>query len=181
MLTKDTIKENEENKKTDTIEAIYSDYSADKSESKEGKALKALNKDAYDSCIEERIIAKDKEGNILGYLYTVSGSNSYGNISLMVALSEEQGDVYVVQVEFLENTQSFGSTVNSWLKSKFVSKGTEVHEGGWYDKEDAKVSPMSYTTLESLDDDFVKCGATFGATLCRELITAACKFEKEVD
>ena len=123
--------------------------------------------------IEERIIACDKDGQVLGYLYTVSGSNSYGEISLMVALTTTSGVVLVEQVEFLKNTESFASTVDSWLKKNFVSKGTEVHEGGFT----SKTLTGSVKTAGELDYIDTSCGATYGAKTCMELIKAACDFE----
>lgn len=175
MLTKDKIKENEEKTKNDTIEAIFSDYDSKQSIIQSKKDLKQF--EAYDSCIEERIVAKNSKGEELGYLYTVSGSNSYGEISLMVALTESGDDVLVIQVEFLKNTESFASTVDTWLKGNFVSKGTEVHEGGFKSK-DSSGSIISYNDLYTVD---VSCGATYGARTCMELITAACELEKVVD
>ena len=174
MITKDKIAENEKKTKNETIEAIFSDYDKNQSEIQSKKDLKKYS--SYKSVIEERIVAKDKQGNSLGYLYTATDSNSYGEISLMIALTEEGSDVYVIQVEFLKNTESFASTVDTWLKKNFVSKGTEVHEGGFKDK---SVSG-SKVNSNSLAEISLSCGATYGATTCMELITAACNLEKEV-
>ncbi|MCR5350218.1 MAG: hypothetical protein K6E20_04415 [Acholeplasmatales bacterium] len=174
LLTKDKIEQNETDKKNDTIQAIYSDYDSSKSQIQSKKDLKQY--DSYSSVVDERIIACNTTGTVLGYLYTVSGSNSYGNISLMVALTETDGKVLVQQVEFLENSESFASTVDTWLKNNFVSKGTEVHEGGFVSKSGSG-TVKSYEELASVD---TSCGATYGAKTCMELIEAACKLEKEV-
>lgn len=174
LLTKDKIEQNEKDKKNDTIQAIYSEYDSKNSTIQNKKDLKQYN--SYSSVVDERIIACDASGKVLGYLYTVSDSNSYGEISLMVALTDVGGVVSVEQVEFLKNTESFASTVDSWLKNNFVSKGTEVHEGGFVSKSGSG-TVKTYEELAGVD---TSCGATYGAKTCMELIEAACKLEKEV-
>ncbi len=156
MLTAGTIASNNEQKELDTIQAIFEDYDASKSSTQESS----------DSYIEKKIKAADNTGKILGYLYTVSGKNAYGSISLMVAIVDDS----VYQVEFLENNQSFASTVYNYLKTSYPSSAdTAVHVGA-YSATDVSISSLSKSEVESMD---VSCGATYGATLIKNLVLAA--------
>ena len=156
MLTSNIIKENNAKKELDTIQAIFENYDQDKS----------LVLKSNDSYIEKKVKANDKDGNLLGYLYTVSGKNAYGSISLMVAIVDDS----VYQVEFLSNDQSFASTVYSYLKTSYPSSvDTAVHVGA-YKADDVNVGSLSKTEVESMD---VSCGATYGATLIKNLVLAA--------
>lgn len=82
-----------------------------------------------------------------GYIYSLSGRNSYGNISVMVGINL---DGSIEKVILTENTQSFASKVKNHVKSTYNN------------------GPVA-----SLDGVDVKCGATFGATLVKELIQIA--------
>lgn len=156
MLTSNTIASNNEKKELETIQAIFEDYDKDKSE-----VLKA-----NDSLIEKKIKASNSKGEVLGYLYTVSGKNAYGSISLMVAIKNNT----VYQVEFLENNQSFASTVYDYLKSSYPSSAdTAVHVGA-YSEQAINVGSLSKNEVENMD---VSCGATYGATLIKNLVLAA--------
>ena len=116
--------------------------------------------------LEMKIESKDASGNVLGYVYTVKGSNSYGTIQLMVAISN---DNIVHQVEFLENNQSFASTVASWVKQTFNNKGSEKHEAG-FTSDSVSGKELTESELTSVD---VKCGATYGATTVKTLVNIA--------
>ena len=119
LLTKPIIDKNSENKQTETIQSIYSEYDSNNSKVTYDTTTGSTGKAAE---ILKVVEAKDASNNILGYVYTVKGSNSYGTIQLMVAISN---DNIVHQVEFLENNQSFASTVASWVKQTFNNKGSE--------------------------------------------------------
>ena len=167
LLTKDTIEQNEIDKKNDTIQAIYKDYDSDKSQD--------VTNTVTNSSITKKIIAKDKNGKLLGTLYIVTGKNAYGTITVMVAISENNS---VHQVEFLENGQSFASTVNNHVSTKYPSsESTDVHIG-FYKQGDSSSKPaiLDEAALSSID---VKCGATYGATLVKELVTLALNDAKE--
>lgn len=154
MLTTNTIASNKSKKELATIQAIFEDYDKQEEIKTDG---------AY---IDKKIKAFDKDGNLLGYLYTVSGKNAYGSISLMVAIVDDS----VYQVEFLTNDQSFASTVYNHLKTSYPSSAdTAVHVGAYKDSS-LDISSLSKEEVENMD---VNCGATYGATLIKNLVLAA--------
>ncbi|MBR6071445.1 MAG: hypothetical protein IKP77_01265 [Acholeplasmatales bacterium] len=160
MLTSPVIAKNDEKKETETIQAIYSNYDSEKS--------KVESLDSVNSAITKKITAKDSSDKVLGTLYTVTGKNAYGAITLMVAISANNT---VYQVEFLENGQSFASTVNSHVKANYHSSKEEVYELNPYsDGVTAEVGDLSEKDVENIN---VKCGATYGATLVKELVNIA--------
>lgn len=160
MLTSPIIAKNDEEKETKTIQAIYSDYDSEKSVSE--------SIDGLDSRITKKVTAKDSSDEVLGTLYTVSGKNAYGVITLMVAISKNNT---VYQVEFLENGQSFAGTVNSHVKSSYRSSKEEVYELNPYSTDEA--ASVGELTEKEVNDIDVKCGATYGATLVKELVNVA--------
>lgn len=83
----------------------------------------------------------------IGRVYSASGSNAYGDVSLLIAL-DHQYALYGVVV--LENTESYGQT----LEEKYLEPLASAE-----DKESAV--------------DAVNCGATYGAKLCRDMINEA--------
>ena len=160
MLTSPIIAKNDEKKETETIQAIYKDYDSEKSE--------VLSLDGANSSIVKKISAKDSSSKVLGTLYTVTGKNAYGTITLMVAISANNT---VYQVEFLENGQSFASTVKSHVKSSYNSSKEEVYELNPYsDGETVTVGELTESQVNSIN---VKCGATYGATLVKDLVNIA--------
>ena len=163
LLTKPIIDDNSAKKQTETIQSIYSEYDSNNSKVTYDTANGSTGKAAE---ILKVVEAKDASGNVLGYVYTVKGSNSYGTIQLMVAISD---DNIVHQVEFLENGQSFASTVATWVKETFNNKGSEKHEGGFT----SDVALGSEKTKDELANVDVKCGATYGATTVKSLINIA--------
>ena len=163
LLTKPIIDKNAETTQTETMKAIYSDYDAEKStvtydvnNGGSGKAAEIL----------KIVEAKNASDTVLGYVYTLKGTNQYGTIQLMVAISSNN---VVYQVEFLENSQSFASTVATWVKQTFNNKGAEKHEGGFV-SDVAVGSELTESELASVD---VKCGATYGATTVKTLVNIA--------
>ena len=160
MLTSPVIAQNDAKKETETIQAIYSAYDSEKSQD--------VTNTVNNSSITKKIIAKNSAGEVLGTLYIVSGKNAYGVITLMVAIAPNNS---VHQVEFLENGQSFAGTVNSHVKSNYNSSKEEVYELNPYSsKEDVTIGDLSESAVSAID---VKCGATFGATLVKELVSIA--------
>ena len=102
--------------------------------------------DGADEAIEKKWAAKEN-GVIKGYIYSLNGKNSYGNISLLVGINLDGSTEKVV---LTTNTQSYAKTVKKHVNSSYNN------------------GPVS--DLDSID---VKCGATFGATLVKELVTIA--------
>lgn len=156
MFTSDVIAKNNAKNELATCQAIFAEYDADKSKEE------AVSNDA----IIKKVIANDSNGNELGYLYTVTGKNSYGVITLMVAIKDNS----VYQVEFLENGQSFASTVVSHVKDNYPSSSDEVIY--------PFIKPADKEVIGSLNSDDLlnidtKCGATFGADLIKELVNVA--------
>lgn len=156
MLTEQIIADNNTQTELDTCKAIFSDYDQEKSEQLE------VDNDS----IVKKVLAKDSSGNELGYLYTVSGKNAYGVITLMVAVKNNK----VVQVEFLENGQSFASTVVDHVKKSYPSSEDSTLYL-WMAPE--KLEPVSELTLEDVENINTSCGATYGADTIKELVKVA--------
>lgn len=164
MITSSIIEENAAKTELETCKAIFTEYDADKSQEEE----------ASNDAIIKKVLAKDSSGNDLGYLYTVSGKNSYGIITLMVAVKDER----VVQVEFLENGQSFASTVVSHVQSSYPSSPDETIHAGFKPDEVETVGELTGAEIDSID---TVCGATYGATLVKELVKIALEDAKGVN
>lgn len=162
LLTKPIIDENSKTKQDETIKAIYEDYDSEKS-----KVIYDIdNGDSGKSEEILKVIEVWNSSDLLGYVYTLKGTNQYGTISLMVAISN---DNVIHQVEFLENGQSFASTVASWAKQTFNNKGQEKHEAGF--TTDTELGKE--LTEDELNNVSVKCGATYGATTVKSLVRIA--------
>lgn len=164
MLTNPIIKKNNENKISETYTKIYSDYYSNEEVD--------FTKDDK-SYIKGKVKALDKDGNVLGYIYTTSGKNAYGEVSLMIGIT----DGNVVDVEFLTNTESFASTVSSHVKGNYPSSIDSVIEVNPYGSLDTiDIGYLSINEIEAID---IKCGATFGATLVKSMVLAALTEAKE--
>lgn len=180
LLTSGKIKENEANTKASTIEVIYSDFDKDKSFEQSKEDLKALGVEA--DSVESAFVAKDSNDNLIGYVFTVTGKNAYGTISLMVAVEENvNGELFVHQVEFLTNDQSYSSTVAEHVKNSYHTIGKKKAVLNPYSSGEAQViGDLSEADINDENTVNVKCGATFGATLVRTLVLDALKAaEKE--
>ena len=163
LVSSPIITKNDEKTELNTCKEIFEEYNQDKSSSKSGKDL-----DGKDSRIIKIIYANDSKGNSLGTIYKVSGKNAYGTITLMVGIT---ADNKVCQVEFIENGQSFASTVNEHVGNSYPSSpSTDVHIGAYTASNNGSVGELSSDAVSSID---VKCGATYGATLVKELVTVA--------
>lgn len=164
MLTNPIIKKNNENKISETYTKIYSDYYSNEEVD--------FTKDDK-SYIKGKVKALDKDGNVLGYIYTTSGKNAYGEVSLMIGIT----DGNVVDVEFLTNTESFASTVSSHVKGNYPSSIDSVIEVNPYGSLDTiDIGYLSINEIEAID---IKCGATFGVTLVKSMVLAALTEAKE--
>lgn len=171
LVSAPIIEKNDAKTELDTCKEIFEEYNQDKSESKSGKDL-----DGKDSRIIKIIYANDSEGNSLGTIYKVSGKNAYGTITLMVGIT---ADNKVCQVEFIENGQSFASAVNEHVGKYYPSSpSTDVHIWAYTKTESGNVEELTATDVSSID---VKCGATYGATLVKELVTVALNDAKEAE
>ena len=98
--------------------------------------------------IEKKAIVKDDESNIIGYVYVVSGKNSYGSIIISVGISL---DGELVGINLLENEQSYSRQVQEHVDNNYSSG----------------------LTLSDIDLIDTKCGATFGAQTVKELVKVA--------
>lgn len=157
LLTSSAVAANNAKVELETCQAIFASYDKDKSEQIE-----------IDSeVIIKKVLAKDSSSNSLGYLYTVSGANSYGEITLMVAIDMEGR---VVQVEFLSNGQSFAGTVEAHVKENYPSSKDDVIYIGIKPEE---VEPVGSLTADDVAGIDTACGATFGADLVKDLVNAA--------
>ncbi len=160
IATKNKIEQNTRETELATIKEIFENYDDEKSLQLEAKGN-----------INKKLKAYDKDSNELGYLYNVSGKNAYGSISLMIAIVNDE----LYQVEILENTQSFASTVYSYFKTTYPSsKDTAVHVGA-YSSTDVTIGSLTAGEVENID---VSCGATYGAKLIRDLVLEALEDER---
>ena len=161
LLTSPIIKDNNKAKEEKIYKELYSEY--DSKNSKEIEDLKGVSSD-----IIKIMEIHDSNDNILGFVYTVEGKNAYGGISLMVAI--EEGPV-CKQVEFLSNTESFASKVADHVRKNYPQSESDSITISPYDEEEiADVSSLSQDDVSLID---VKCGATYGATLVRNLVQSA--------
>jgi len=159
MLTSPIVAKNNEKTEYDTIVSIFKDYDKDKSNKIDVPA---------DGIIKSLIKAKDASGKDLGYIYTVEGKNAYGNIKLMVAIKDGK----VIQVEFLENGQSFASTVDAHVQASYPSSEKKSIEVGFVSDKNKFEGTLSKADVDKID---VACGATYGAKLVKELVNEALK------
>ena len=85
----------------------------------------------------------------------------------MVAI-DSKGNV--IQVEFLRNEQSFGSTVAQHVKENYPSSKENVIYIGIKPEEAVTVGALTAEAVDSID---TKCGATFGADMVKNLVKVA--------
>lgn len=88
---------------------------------------------------------EENQSNEVGYVYYVDGRNSYGEVALMVGISNNK----VEQISIVINTESYASTLEDNYINPFINGNG------------------------SLDD--VSCGATYGATLIKDMTDVALK------
>lgn len=135
--------------------AITKDKIILNSQEKENNGLKNVFADVEDETFAEVELEKDYtyiekiftvnvDNKQYGTIYKTSGKNAYGNISLLLGfnLSNEFTNMVV-----LENTETYGSTLEENYIDKVNSKQIEIED--------------------------VSCGATFGAKLIKNMVDEA--------
>jgi hypothetical protein len=156
-LTAQMIIDNAAEVELQTRKAIYEAYDKDMSEELESS----------NSAIRSKILAKDKDGNELGYLYTVSKANSFGSITLMVAIDKDNN---ILQVEILELNQSFASTAKEHFQQNYPTSKENVIYIGIKPEEAPEVGTLTEADFESIN---TTCGATYSADMIKELVKTA--------
>lgn len=142
LITNPIIKENESKREKQSLEEIFDNATFTLLESEEESLSKK-----YEVLIENEFA---------GFVYIMSGKNSYGVIELMVGINK---DKKLEKMVILKNEQSYKTTVEDHAKENY---------GNNIVKED----------VESID---VYCGATFGAKLVKELVSKSFEyFEKDM-
>ena len=157
LLTTPMIEANAIKAELETRQAIFEAYDQDKSEELE----------VSNAAIRSKILAKDKNGNELGYLYTVSKANSFGSITLMVAIDNNNN---ILQVEILELNQSFASTAKEHFQKNYPTSKDNVIYIGIKPEETPEVGTLTESDFESIN---TSCGATYSADLIKELVKLA--------
>ena len=169
MLTNPIIAKNNDKTKLETIQKIYEDYDSEKSKDYETDEIEALN---LDERVFDIVRVNNSNGDLKGYVFTVGGKNAYGTISLMVAISKDTNNENVVhQVEFLENGQSFASTVDAHVRSSYHTSEKNALVLDPYSSDDSVT--VGDLTSDQVDDVVVECGATYGAKLVKQLVEVA--------
>jgi hypothetical protein len=160
LVTSPIITKHDKETEVSACKEIFSEYDED-------NFFEVENLDGKDSRILKIFLVKDND-NVEGSIYKVSGKNAYGTITLMVGITKENT---VKQVVFIENGQSFASTVNNHVSSNYPSaESTDVHLGAAPKASSSSAGELSLSSVAGID---VKCGATYGATLVKELVTVA--------
>ena len=157
LLTSPMIAANSLKAELETRQEIFPAYDQDKS----------LELETSNSTITSKILAKDASGNELGYLYTVSKANSFGSITLMVAIDKDNN---ILQVEILELNQSFASTAKEHFQQNYPTSKENVIYIGIKPEETPEVGTLTEEDFESVN---TTCGATYSANLIKELVSVA--------
>lgn len=148
IITKDSIKKNQEKKIASGISEIYG-KNALISKKIDVKADTFAN--VYKT-VEQYYEVSDKDNNKQGYAFRTNGSNAYGKITLIVGFDETTHAFKGISIVVDEQTY------NTTLEDNYIS----LINKGERDVED------------------VKCGATFGAKLVREMINEATSAAQEL-
>lgn len=101
------------------------------------------------SYVKEKCIVKDANGNNLGYGFQVSGANTYGTITLVVALDTEGN---LLSIKVTENGQTGGRNT---MINEYIAGFT------------------AGMTAEDVANKDVYAGATYGSNLVKNLLAAA--------
>lgn len=172
LLTSPVISKNEKKTQEATYAVVQDAFSASNTTLETGKDFTA-DENGY-------IVAKAlvKSGDkVVGYIYTTSGKNAYGGISLMVGVEKTDAGYSVVDVEFLTNTESFASTVDENFKANYpTSPSTDIVLNPYGSLKADEVGSLSSDDLAKVN---TKCGATYGANLVKGMVTAALAEAKE--
>lgn len=89
----------------------------------------------------------EDESKTIGRIYSTRGTNAYGSVALLVGLTVEQS---LYNLVVMENTESYAQTlVDNYL------------------------NPLVASSSKDEDLEKVKCGATYGAKLVRDMVNEA--------
>lgn len=145
LVTAPIITKNNEEKKARLCQEVFDTYASEKSTT--------LTEGFTSNNIEEIIMAYDSTGEFLGYIYTVNGSNAYGQIKLLLGITAESK---LAGVRFITNGQSFSSEADTHLNHSYKPNMTE-------------------TDVDNLDltKSDVTAGATYASKLIRNLVKSA--------
>ena len=149
MLTKETIARNKREKEQSALKTVFGEnvILSDPIEVKDAE-FPMLAKYWTVTLPEEA------DQGPLGRIYNASGKNGYGDVTLLIGV---YSDFHLGNVAVLENTESYGQTLQEEYLDKYAAA---------QDKEKAA--------------EEVKCGATYGATLCRDMMKQAkAHYQKE--
>ena len=95
-----------------------------------------------------------KNEKVIGYLYQANGNNSFGSISLLVAIKDD----LVISVDFLKLDQSYGK-----IAKENTNKIYNTNDG------------LLFDVIKNYDDIELKCGATSSSTLIQNLVLECIK------
>ena len=141
MFTAPKIAEYKEEQKMAAYLELFPEMSASNSE--------FINSGFSSSYVKEKCIVKDSNGNNLGYGFQVSGANTYGTITLVVALDNEGN---LRSIKATENSQTGGRNT---MIDEYIAGFT------------------SGMTAEDVANSDVYAGATYGSNLVKNLLAAA--------
>ena len=141
MFTAPKIAEYKEEQKMAAYLELFPEMSASNSE--------FINSGFSSSYVKEKCIVKDANGNDLGYGFQVSGANTYGTITLIVALDNEGN---LLSIKATENGQTGGRNT---MINEYIAGFT------------------AGMTAEDVANRDVYAGATYGSNLVKNLLAAA--------
>ena len=108
LLTAPIIEKNNGDKTAQLCKEIFPDYDA--------SASSVVTEGFSSDYIVEKIIANDRSSTLLGYIYTVEGSNSYGQISLLVGIHK---DYRLAGIRMITNGQSYSNETETHLNTQY--------------------------------------------------------------
>ncbi len=151
LLTKKTIEDNDKKTSDVALNKVLEKVFSDATSHSDDP--KKINSEEYNYVLKE-YEAYREDKSVLGYVYYTSGKNAYGSISLMVGIRDERIANYVV----VTNTQSYATTLEENYIGKFLADPDNVD-------------------FDSID---THCGATYGATLVKNMCDQALSYSKSV-
>jgi hypothetical protein len=104
--------------------------------------------------VNKKIECLDINEKVIGYLYQANGNNSFGSISLLVAIKDD----LVISVDFLKLDQSYGK-----IAKENTNKIYNTNDG------------LLFDVIKNYDDIELKCGATSSSTLIQNLVLECIK------
>lgn len=147
ILTSPIVKKNNDEKKAKLCQEVASTYDAT------NEKTKVITDGFSSSSLKELILAYDSAGNPVGYIYTAKGSNAYGEIELLIGITE---DYKLSGVRFITNGQSFSSEAATHLNTQYKPNMVET------DVDDLDLTKSDVTA-----------GATYASKLIRSLVKSA--------